>query len=348
MKIVQFAPLEEPVPPVLYGGIERAVSYLTEELTHMGHEVLLFASGDSQTRAELIPCCPRALRLNPLSRDPLPGVLARIWELRSRLEQCDVLHFHSDLLRHPLFRRIRGRALTTVHTLVDFEPFGVRFFESCPAATLASISENQKRAMPNLNWVGTVHYGMPLGRLTPPRGPRGDYLVFLGRISPEKGPEQAIEIARRAGMRVKIAAKIGEPDRHYFEARIRPLLDDANVVFLGEISDAQKGRLLGNARGLLFPIDWEEPFGLVMIEAMACGTPVVAFARGSVPEVVDDGVTGWVVRNVEQAVAAVRTLRGLDRRLVRRRFEERFSARRMAGDYLHIYSTMCRELPRPL
>jgi glycosyltransferase involved in cell wall biosynthesis len=336
MKIAQIAPLAEAVPPRLYGGTERIVSYLTEELVRQGHQVTVFASGESRTRAELVACAPKALRLDPAVRDPMPHVLMMLDEVRRRAHEFDVLHFHMDLFHFPTFTDIAGQTVTTLHgrlDLPDLQPF-YRRFRDFP---LVSISDDQRGPLPGAHWAGTVYHGLPLElhRFVPSTDQ--GYLAFLGRISPEKRPDRAIEIARRTGLPLRIAAKVDNTDRAYFEQQIEPLLADPLVEFVGEIGDADKSEFLGNARALLFPIDWPEPFGLVVIESMACGTPVIAFARGSVPEIVEDGVTGFIVDNIEEAVRAVRRLPELDRREVRRRFEQRFSAGRMASDYLEIY-----------
>ena len=341
MKIAQVAPLAEAVPPRLYGGTERIVSYLTEELVRQGHQVTVFASGDSRTHAELVACAPKALRLDPNVRDPIPHVLMMLDEVRRRAHEFDVLHFHMDLFHFPAFADLARQTVTTLHgrlDLPDLRPF-YRRFQDFP---LVSISNDQRGPLPGANWAGTVYHGLPpeLHRFIPSTDQ--GYLAFLGRISPEKRPDRAIEIARRAGLPLRIAAKVDNADRAYFEGQIKPLLADPHVQFVGEIGDADKSEFLGNARALLFPIDWPEPFGLVVIESMACGTPVIAFARGSVPEVVEDGVTGFIVQDVEQAVSAVRRLPELDRRQVRRRFEQRFSVTRMASDYLEIYRQLAR------
>jgi len=341
MKIAQIAPLAEAVPPRLYGGTERIVSYLTEELVRQGHQVTVFASGDSRTRAELVACAPKALRLDPAVRDPVPHVLMMLDEVRRRAHEFDILHFHMDLFHFPTFTDIAGQTVTTLHgrlDLPDLQPF-YRRFRDFP---LVSISNDQRGPLPGAHWAGTVYHGLPLElhRFVPTTDQ--GYLAFLGRISPEKRPDRAIEIARRTGLPLRIAAKVDNADRAYFEQQIEPLLADPLVEFVGEIGDADKSEFLGNARALLFPIDWPEPFGLVVIESMACGTPVIAFARGSVPEIVEDGVTGFIVDNIEEAVRAVRRIPELDRREVRRRFEQRFSAGRMASDYLEIYRQLTR------
>src|SRR5579871_649879 len=339
MRIAQVAPLTEAVPPLMYGGTERIVSYLTEELVRQGNDVTLFASGDSRTRAELVACSPRALRLDRSVRDPVPHLLVMLENVRRRALEFDVIHFHIDLLQFPLFRASPVPALTTLHgrlDLNDLQPF-YREFSDFP---LVSISVAQRAPMPAVNWVGTVQHGLPPTLLPFNPTPRGGYLAFLGRISPEKRPDRAIEIARRAHVPVRIAAKVDEADRLYFEQRIQPLLAGPLVEYIGEIGDSEKVDFLGNADALLFPIDWPEPFGLVLIEAMSSGTPVIAFPSGSVAEIIEDGVTGFLVRSIEEASHAVARLPELDRHKIRRRFEERFSALRMASDYMGIYERL--------
>ena len=336
MKIAQVAPLMESVPPLLYGGTERIVSYLTEELVAQGHDVTLFASGDSRTAARLVPCAPQSLRLARV-RDSIPAHLVMLDEVRRLADSFDVLHFHVDLLHYPLIRDFAWRTVTTLHgrlDLPDIHPL-YRAFSDVP---LVSISTNQRRPMPPVNWVGRVHHGLPHDLLAPRAGPRDGYLAFLGRISPEKRPDRAIAIAARSGRPLRIAAKIDRVDHAYWRDEIEPLVRrHPNVDYVGEIGDDDKAAFLGGASALLFPIDWSEPFGLVMIEAMACGTPVIAWNCGSVPEVVDPGVTGFVVDSVEAAVSAVGLIDNLDRRRIRTVFEERFTAARMARDYVAIY-----------
>jgi glycosyltransferase involved in cell wall biosynthesis len=334
LKIAQIAPLIESVPPRLYGGTERVVSYLTEELVAQGHDVTLFASGRSVTSARLIPCCDLPLRQKG-SPDPLPHYLAMLDRAHDMAAQFDILHFHIDQLQFPLFRDIAPRTLTTLHgrqDLPDLEDFYTRFSEM----PLVSISDAQRRPVPHANFIGTVPNGLPLDLFAPTLAPR-DYLAFLGRVSPEKGLDHAIAIARAVGLPLKIAAKIDRPDQDYFDRVIEPLLDPPMIDYVGEIDDRQKNRFLGEARALLFPIEWPEPFGMVMIEAMACGTPVLAFRRGSVPEVVDEGVTGCLADTVSEAIAALGRVLALDRARVRRRFETRFSAARMAENYVALY-----------
>jgi glycosyltransferase involved in cell wall biosynthesis len=341
MKIAQIAPLAESCPPRLYGGTERVVSYLTEELVRLGHRVTLFASGDSRTNAELVPCCDTALRLKPNVMNDLPYQMKMMDEVRRRAHEFDVLHFHVDFLHYPLAAAFADRMVTTLHGRLDL-PDLKPFYSAFPHYPLVSVSRDQRRPMPPVNWAGVVHHGLPKELLPFIARPKSDYLAFLGRISREKRPDRAIEIATRAGMRLKIAAKIDRLDRDYWEMVIKPLVDShPNVEYVGEINEAQKPEFLGQACALLFPIDWPEPFGLVMIEAMACGTPVIAFRNGSAPEVVDDGVTGFIVNDLREAVAAVRAVEKLNRAQVRSTFEERFTAERMALDYLDIY----RDLP---
>jgi glycosyltransferase involved in cell wall biosynthesis len=337
MRIAQVAPLIEAVPPQFYGGTERVVSYLTEELVRMGHEVTLFASGDSRTAARLVAGVPKALRLAGIhAAEPYHLLLAD--QVLERAPEFDVVHFHLDYLHLPLARRASVAAVTTMHGRLDL-PEVEAVFRRFDDAPIVSISDAQREPLPVANWVATVHHGLPRD-LHGFRPRPGDYLAFLGRISPEKGIDAAVEIARRAGVRLRIAAKVDRADREYFEGRIAKLLAQPEVEYVGEIGDADKGEFLGNAIGLLFPVDWPEPFGLVMIEAMACGTPVIAFRRGSVPEVIDDGVTGFVVDDVPSAVGAVRRLGSIDRRHCRDEFERRFSAERMARDYLAVYARL--------
>jgi glycosyltransferase involved in cell wall biosynthesis len=335
MKIAQIAPLIESVPPRLYGGTERIVSYLTEELVRLGHDVTLFASGDSITSAELAPCCTRALRLDPAVRDIIPHFMLMIDRVRERAEEFDVLHFHIDLFQFPLFRSLAARTLTTLHgrqDLGDLKPFYSRFGDM----PLVSISNDQRKPLPHANFVATIHHGLPRD-LHRPSFEQGSYLAFLGRISPEKRADRAIRIARAAGIPLKIAAKIDRVDEDYFRNDILPLIDGPGVEFIGEINEREKTKFLGGAAALLFPVDWPEPFGLVMIEAMACSTPVLAFRCGSVPEIIDDNVTGKVVNSEEEAIAALPAILSYDRRAVRQRFEERFTATRMAKDYVSTY-----------
>jgi glycosyltransferase involved in cell wall biosynthesis len=345
MRIAQIAPLFEPVPPRRYGGTERVVHWLTEELVAQGHDVTLFAAGDSATSARLVPTRERAQRFVPnFEENGAPYM--RLLELVLReAHTFDVLHFHIDFWPLSLFSRQATPFLSTLHGRLDRD--WVRgVYDLFPTAPLVSISDAQRAPVPHLGWAGTIHHGMPEALLTP-QPARQDYLAFLGRISPEKGIEHAIRIARASGIKLRVAAKVGEEDAAYHANVIAPLLGTDAVEFVGEIDDAQKPAFLSGAKALLFPIDWPEPFGLVMIEAMACGCPVIAFRRGSVPEVVEEGITGFVVDDGEGAVAAVRRLDAIDRAGVRRRFEARWTARRMADEYVALYERLARPA-RPL
>jgi glycosyltransferase involved in cell wall biosynthesis len=343
MKIAQIAPLIESVPPRLYGGTERIVSYLTEELVRCGHDVTLFASADSITSAKLVPCCSRGTRLGNPAADIIAPSMLMIDKVRERANDFDILHFHIDLLHFPLFRSLEARTVTTLHgrqDLVDLKQF-YHHFRKMP---LVSISAAQRQPLPDANFVATIHHGIPLD-LHRPSFARGNYLAFLGRISPEKRPDRAIKIAQRVGLPLKIAAKVDKVDEAYFRNFILPLIDGPGVEFLGEINEREKTTFLGNAAALLFPIDWPEPFGLVMIEAMACGTPVVAFRCGSVSEIIEDGVTGKVIESEDEADAAIAEVLSYDRRVVRQRFEERFDTARMASEYRDLY---CKLLMIPI
>jgi glycosyltransferase involved in cell wall biosynthesis len=340
MRIAQVSPLYESCPPQLYGGTERVVSYLTEELVRQGHEVTLFASGDSQTEATLRAACDRALRLDPRCKDRLPHHLVMLNRVARSAEAFDIIHFHLDFLHFPAFAPHWGKTLTTAHGRLDL-PDLPPLFREFPMMPLVSISNAQRAPVSWASWQGTVHHGLPMGLYLPGCGD-GGYLAFIGRISPEKGVERAIKIARRVGMPLKIAAKVDRADLDYYNDKVKRLLKGPGVEFIGEIGDRDKGEFLGRAMALLFPINWPEPFGLVMIEAMANGTPVIAFGRGSVPEIIDEGVTGFVVDSVDGAVAAVPRAAALDRSGVRRCFEERFSAERMALDYVELYDKVLR------
>ena len=344
MRIAQVSPLYESVPPKLYGGTERVVSYLTEELIEQGHDVTLFASGDSITKARLVASCAHALRLDPHSEEPLAYHYIQLDQVFAEAGNFDIIHFHIGYLHFPLFRRQPTPHLTTVHGRLNIDDL-VPLYKRYGEVPLVSISNDQRRPLSWANWQGTVYHGLPMDLLRYNRA-KGDYLAFLGRISPEKRLDRAIEIAAGAGMKLKIAAKIDAVDREYFHQTIEPLLANPLVECIGEIDDRGKQEFLGNAYALLFPIDWPEPFGLVIIEALACGTPVIAFRRGSVPELIQDGVTGFVVDDVEQAVAALPKVENLDRQRCRQVFEERFSAARMTRDYLQIYSRMIDGQPR--
>ncbi len=339
LKIAQVAPLYESVPPRLYGGTERVVSYLTEELVQLGHEVTLFASGDSVTAAELIAVSPSALRLNRECVDPYVYHTLLLEQVFQRYEAYDVVHFHIDYLHFPISRRVQLNQLTTLHGRLDI-PDLVPLYREYAEMPLTSISHAQRKPLPWANWVGNVYHGLPVDLFTP-RADTGKYLAVVGRISPEKRIDRAIRIALRAGMPLKIAAKVDKPDREYFTHVIEPMLREPSIEFLGEISQADKNELLGNAYAMLFPIDWPEPFGLAMIESMACGTPVIAYPFGSVPEVVDEEKTGFVVHDENEAVEAVRKVENLSRATCRRVFEERFSAERMGREYLTVYSYLC-------
>jgi glycosyltransferase involved in cell wall biosynthesis len=344
MRIAQIAPLTEAVPPKLYGGTERIVSFLTEELVRLGHDVTLFASGDAITSATLAPMCARALRLDPGVRDAMAPHLMMLETVFRRADEFDVLHSHLDYWPFSLLTRQPTPFLTTLHGRLDLPEIWPHF-EAHACAPLVSISNAQRAPMPWANWAGTIHHGLPERLLTPNEDAAPSYLAFLGRIAPEKRVDRAIEIAGRCGLPLKIAAKVDRVDRDYFQERIRPLLAQPHVEFVGEIADAEKAAFLSAAHALLFPIEWPEPFGLVMIEAMACGVPVIAFDHGSVPEVVEHGLTGFVVGDVEGAVAAVERLPALPRAAVRARFEERFTARRMAEDYAALYARLARGRP---
>jgi glycosyltransferase involved in cell wall biosynthesis len=336
MRIAQVAPLFESVPPKMYGGTERVVSYLTEELVTQGHEVTLFASGDSETSARLVPGCPRALWQEPECRETLPHHVGLVERVAREAHRFDVIHFHLDFVHFPAIGRLPCPTVTTLHGRLH-APDHQALFEAYPEVPLVSISDDQRRPVPGANWRATVYHGLPPGLHTF-RESRGTYLAFLGRVSPEKGLDKAVEIARRAGLPLRVAAKIYPEERAYYEREIVPLLAASPwVEFVGEVGGRAKDDFLGGAYAVLFPIDWAEPFGLVMIEAMACGTPVVAFRRGSVPEVMVDGVTGFVVDDVAGAVEAVGRVAGLSRRACRRAFVERYDAARMARDYLAVY-----------
>lgn len=335
VRIAQVAPLAESVPPRFYGGTERIVSYLTEELVALGHEVTLFASGDSRTRAVLHASCPQALRSDKTCRDPLAWHIAMLEQVMQAAADFDVIHFHLDWLHFPTFRRQEVPFVTTLHGRLDLPELQPLFSEFRELPVI-SISDAQRQPIRWANWLGTIHHGLPEFSLTPSTG-NGDYLAFLGRISPEKRPDLAIRLALSSGRRLKIAAKLDKVDEAYFATVVKPLLDAPGIEFVGEIGEREKAEFLGKASALLFPIDWPEPFGLVMIEAFACGTPVIAYRRGSVPEVVEDGVTGFIVDDDASALAAINRIGTLDRGRIRREFERRFTSRRMAEDYLAHY-----------
>jgi glycosyltransferase involved in cell wall biosynthesis len=334
MRIAQVAPLAESVPPKLYGGTERVVSHLTEELVAQGHRVVLYASGDSETSAELRACATRALRLDEGCRDPLAHHVAMLDRVASECDEFDIIHYHVDYLHFPLSRRLSTPHLTTLHGRLDI-PDLLPLYQRFDDVPVVSISHAQRAPLPHAAWAGNVYHGLPLDLLRF-SGERGRYLAFIGRLSREKGVDLAIEIATRTGQELKIAAKIAEDERDYYE-EVRPLFGRRGIEYLGEIGEGEKAALLGGAAALLFPIDWPEPFGLVMIEAMACGTPVIAFRAGSVPEVVDEGATGIVCDSLDEAVAAALRVHELDRAQCRKTFEERFSAERMAADYVDLF-----------
>jgi glycosyltransferase involved in cell wall biosynthesis len=345
MRIAQIAPLYEPVPPPLYGGTERIVSFLTEELVARGHQVTLFASGESRTSARLVAGREQALRLDPApKKSEIAAHLAMLDEVRRRADEFDLLHFHLSHFQHfPFFEHIRERTVTTPHGRLDYVDLPGAYAR-WPGFPIISISDSQQRPLANANWVGTVYHGLPIEslpfRARTERKAERPYLAFLGRLSRDKRPDRAIEVAKRAGLQLRIAAKIGADDRAYFHDNVEQLIDGEEVVYLGEVGEDDKAELLTNAEGLVFPIDWPEPFGLVVIEAMAYGTPVIAWRQGAMPEIVDEGATGFVVDSVEQAVERVNLLNSLDRHRIREIFEERFSVRRMVDDYEKIYASL--------
>jgi glycosyltransferase involved in cell wall biosynthesis len=335
MKIAQVAPLYESVPPKLYGGTERVVSYLTDELVGMGHDVTLFASGDSTTSARLVPCCDKALRLDSRCVDPLAHHMVMLERVLQRAHDFDVIHFHCDYLHFPLTTRHATASVTTLHGRLDL-PDLVPLYREFELVPVISISHAQREPLPWLNWQRTVYHGLP-GNLYQFRPERGKYLAFLGRTSPEKGLDKAIEIAKRTGMELRIAAKVDRVDQQYFREVIQPLLKHPLIHFVGEINDSEKVAFLGDALALLVPVNWPEPFGLVMIEALACGTPVIAFRRGSIPEIVNDGESGFIVDDLDGATQAVQKALALDRKKCRHAFDRRFTAARMAQNYLETY-----------
>jgi glycosyltransferase involved in cell wall biosynthesis len=347
MKIAQLSPLWESVPPQLYGGTERIVSYLTEELVRQGHDVTLFASGDSKTAAQLNACCPKALRLHdtgPVNRDaPLIVMLERA--LGAASGQYDIVHSHLDFLSFPMSRRAHAPVVTTLHGRLDL-PELVPIFEEYAEMPVVSISDAQRTPLPNANWLGTVHHGIPKDLYSCHSG-TGSYLAFLGRIAPEKCPDHAIEIAKRVGMPLRIAAKVDPADRDYFQRKIERLLEHPLIEYVGEITDAEKKDFLGDAAALVCPYDWPEPFGLVLIEAMACGTPVLAYRRGSIPEIVEHGVTGYICETMNEMVQAVSGLSLIDRKRCREIFEQRFTVERMVRGYVSLYEKMAEAPLRP-
>jgi glycosyltransferase involved in cell wall biosynthesis len=338
MHIAQIAPLTEAVPPKLYGGTERVVSWLTEELIALGHQITLFASGDSVTSARLEESWPRALRLDGSVRDPNALHMMMLERVYQRAGEFDILHFHLDYYPFSLFSRQPTPFVTTLHGRLDL-PEHQPAFDTFSHIPLVSISNAQRRPLPQANWVRTVHHGLP-ENLLKPKPIKPSYFAFLGRIAPEKGVDRAIRIAQHCGAQLKVAAKVDSVDREYFEEQILPMMKSAHVDYIGEITDTHKSEFLSGALALLVPIDWPEPFGLVMIEAMACGTPVIAFNRGSAPEVIEDGLTGFIVEDINGAIGAVDRLSHLSRAAIRRRFEQRFTARRMAQDYLAVFRSI--------
>ena len=335
MYIAQIAPLAEAVPPKFYGGTERVIHWLTEELVALGHDVTLFASGDSVTSARLESVWPRALRLDGSVRDPNALHMTMLERVRQQANEFDFLHFHLDYYPFSLFCRQPVPFVTTLHGRLDL-PEHKPVFGTFPSVPVISISDSQRRPVPQANWIRTIYHGLPRELLMPVRATPA-YFAFLGRIAPEKGIDRAISIAGKCGVPLRIAAKVDKMDREYFNERIRPQLDGTNVDYIGEITDREKSEFLSGAVALLDPIDWPEPFGIVMIEAMACGTPVIAFNRGSIPEVIDEGVTGFIVEDEEGAIGAFNRLSLLSREKIRFRFEQRFTARRMALEYLNAY-----------
>jgi glycosyltransferase involved in cell wall biosynthesis len=343
MRIALVSPLTESVPPSLYGGTERIVSYLAEELVAQGHEVTVFASGDSRTSARLVPAVEGSLRLDPHCQDPIAHHAVLLDLVREMAAAFDLIHFHTDYLHFPLMRLLRVPHVTTLHgrlDIADLVPLYERFYDM----PVISISDSQRTPLPHAHWVGTVYHGLPRNLYALIESPE-NYLAFIGRIAPEKRPDRAIEIAHRCGIELRMAAKVDRADARYFEERIAPLLRSPGARLIGEIGDADKSAFLGRARALLFPIDWPEPFGLVMLEAMACGTPTIAFRRGSVPEVLEEGVTGYIVDSIDEAVAVVQRLDEFDRARCRAAFEKRFTAAHMARNYVRIYRALCDPMP---
>ena len=340
MKIAQVAPLTEAVPPKFYGGTERVVAYLTDALVELGHDVTLFASGDSLTKAKLHACWPRALRLDPDVKDYLAPTFMELEMVARRAQEFDVIHSHLDYFGYPLLKRLGVPSVTTLHGRLDMPELQPLYglYGDMP---VVSISDSQRAPLPQANYVATILHGLPQDLLQ--KGPgTGGYLAFLGRISPEKAPDAAIRVAAKAGMKIKMAAKVDKVDEDYYKTTVEPLLPQGDIEFIGEIAEHQKTEFLGNAAALVFPIAWREPFGLVMIEAMACGTPVIAFNNGSVPEVLEDGLTGFIVENEEQAVAAVAKIHTLDRDRIRAEFDRRFTAHHMAQNYLKLYARLAK------
>lgn len=337
MKIAQVAPLYESVPPKFYGGTERIVFYLTEELVNQGHEVSLFASADSGTSATLIPCCEQALRLNEDCCDSLAPHVVQIQQVLEMADEFDIIHFHTDYLHFPSTENLRIPHVTTLHGRLDIPE--LQMIYNTFQQPVISISNSQRKPLPQANFIGTVYHGLPMNLLRKKESSK-NYLAFLGRVSPEKGLDKAIEWAIAANRNLKIAAKVDKADKTYFETVIKPILHHPLIEFIGEINEEQKQNFLGNASALLFPINWSEPFGIVLIEAMACGTPVIAHGMGSVPEVIEHGINGFIVSSTEEAVNIIHTIHKVNRDLIRKTFEERFTAKRMANDYLQLYKRL--------
>jgi glycosyltransferase involved in cell wall biosynthesis len=340
MKIAQVAPLFEAVPPKFYGGTERVVAYLCDALVKLGHDVTLFAAADAKTKARLIPMRDRAIRLDPTPlKSELAAHLSMLHEITRWATPFDILHFHMDLIHFPMFEIHSEKCVTTLHGRLDMKDLSLAY-QHWPSFGLVSVSNRQREPLPGANWLATVSHGIARDQYKPLKNPKEDYFAFVGRASPEKGCDDAIRLAKRAGIPLRIAAKVDNVDRAYFESVIEPMLDDPLIEFIGEIGDDAKSEFMGNARALLFPIKWPEPFGLVMIEAMACGTPVIAYNRGSVPEVITDGVTGFIVSSEDQALQAIQQLGRLDRGAIRESFERRFTSEHMAQAYMEVYSSL--------
>jgi len=335
MKIAQVSPLFESVPPKLYGGTERVVSYLTEELVALGHDVTLFASGDAVTKAKLEPCCENSLRLDKTCIDSLAHHILMLEKVYERAHEFDIIHNHNDYLAYPFARDSETPTITTLHGRLDI-PDLIPLYREFSEMPVVSISNSQRKPLPFANWITTVYHGLPLD-LYPFSDAPEEYFSFIGRISPEKGLDSAIEIAKQVGIPLKIAAKVDVVNREYYEKTIKPLLSHPLIQYIGEIGEEEKAEFLGKSLAMLFPIDWEEPFGLCMIESMACGTPVLARRRGSIPEVIDEGITGYIFRDIEEGIRALKKTAKIDRKRCRQQFEERFSARRMALDYVRVY-----------
>lgn len=339
LRIAQIAPLIESVPPKFYGGTERVVAYLTDALVKLGHEVTLFASGDSITKARLVSVTPTSLRLSNCV-DQMAGNVLQLQEVMDRAHEFDLLHFHTDYLHFPVTRLSNKKTLTTLHGRLDI-PELKPLYQKFSDMPVISISNSQRRPLPMANWVATVYHGLPVNLYQPGNG-EGDYVVFLGRFSPEKRADRAIEIARRANVKIKIAAKVDKADERYFEKEIRHLLDQPHVEYLQEVGEAEKGPLLANAKALLFPIDWPEPFGMVLIEAMACGTPIIAYNHGSVPEIVEHGKNGFIVDSIEKAAEALRNIHLISRKECLATFKTKFSDIVMAENYVQLYERSLR------